>query len=152
MINIFLQFSFHECSQLKMVPLDDSNLAANRKVFFTTFKKCFVFQIFTIAVSGNISNYLQSANKAVHWRYDFHLVSYAATAITCYVWLVPLALWAAIKWTTTQAQDEEAIQVKYLYHEVTYASYKTIKLNNLGIWFYTLLAFIGNFILAYCVK
>uniref|UniRef100_A0A1E1W2L8 Protein YIPF n=1 Tax=Pectinophora gossypiella TaxID=13191 RepID=A0A1E1W2L8_PECGO len=63
--------------------------------------------IFTIAVSGNISNYLQSANKAVHWRYDFHLVSYAATAISCYVWIVPLALWAALKWTTVpDGQDE----------------------------------------------
>ncbi|XP_063365940.1 protein YIPF2 [Cydia amplana] len=63
--------------------------------------------IFTIAVSGNIASYLQSANKAVHWRYDFHLVSYAATAIFCYVWLVPVALWAALKWTTvTDRQDE----------------------------------------------
>ncbi|CAH2055958.1 unnamed protein product, partial [Iphiclides podalirius] len=63
--------------------------------------------IFTIAVSGNIANYLQSANKAVHWRYDFHLVSYAATAIVCYVWLVPLALWTALKWTTVpEGQDE----------------------------------------------
>ncbi|XP_068623155.1 protein YIPF2 [Battus philenor] len=63
--------------------------------------------IFTIAVSGNIANYLQSANKAVHWRYDFHLVSYAATAIFCYVWLVPLALWAALKWTIApEGQDE----------------------------------------------
>ncbi|KPJ21680.1 Protein YIPF1, partial [Papilio machaon] len=43
----------------------------------------------------------------VHWRYDFHLVSYAATAIFCYVWLVPLALWAALKWTTqTDGHDE----------------------------------------------
>ncbi|XP_023941775.1 protein YIPF1 [Bicyclus anynana] len=63
--------------------------------------------IFTIAVSGNISNYLQSANKAVRWRYNYHLVSYAASAILCYVWLVPLALWAALKWTSTaDSQDE----------------------------------------------
>lgn len=63
--------------------------------------------IFTIAVSGNIANYLHNANKSVQWRYDFHLVSYAATAIICYVWLVPLALWAALKWTTTpDGQDE----------------------------------------------
>lgn len=63
--------------------------------------------IFTIAVSGNIANYLQSINKAVIWRYNYHLVSYAATAIICYVWLVPLALWAALKWTTVpDGQDE----------------------------------------------
>ncbi|CAG9133055.1 unnamed protein product [Plutella xylostella] len=66
--------------------------------------------IFTIAVSGNIASYLQNVNSAMHWRYDFHLVSYAATAIICYVWIVPLALWGAIKWTTVEAQDEEAIQ------------------------------------------
>lgn len=64
--------------------------------------------IFTIAVSGNIASYLQNANsKGFLWRYDFHLVSIAATAISCYVWLVPLALWAALKWTTnTDAHDE----------------------------------------------
>ncbi|CAG4994289.1 unnamed protein product [Parnassius apollo] len=68
--------------------------------------------IFTIAVSGNIANYLQNANKAVHWRYDFHLVSYAATAILGYVWLVPLALWAALKWTVVpEGQDEIETQV-----------------------------------------
>ncbi|XP_045778340.1 protein YIPF1 [Maniola jurtina] len=67
--------------------------------------------IFTIAVSGNISNYLQHANTTVHWRYNYHLVSYAATAILCYVWLVPLALWAALKWTATDTQDEIETQV-----------------------------------------
>ncbi|XP_072945439.1 protein YIPF2 [Epargyreus clarus] len=57
--------------------------------------------IFTIAVSGNIASYLQNANRPMQqWRYDFHLVSYAATAIFSYVWLVPLALWAALRWTT----------------------------------------------------
>lgn len=71
------------------------------------------FQIFTIAVSGNIASYLQNTNKATHWRYDFHLVSYAATAIVCYVWLVPLALWAALKWTVrTDGHDEIENQVK----------------------------------------
>ncbi|KAL4702135.1 hypothetical protein ACJJTC_019411 [Scirpophaga incertulas] len=55
--------------------------------------------IFTIAVSGNIASYLQNTNNAVEWRYNFHIVSIAATAILCYVWLVPLALWAALKWT-----------------------------------------------------
>lgn len=71
------------------------------------------FQIFTIAVSGNIASYLQNANKkGFVWRYDFHLVSIAATAITCYVWLVPLALWAALKWTSSNdAHDEIENQV-----------------------------------------
>lgn len=54
--------------------------------------------IFTIAISGNIANYLQYAN--VHWKYDFHLVSYAATAICLYVMVVPLALWGLLKWSS----------------------------------------------------
>ncbi|CAB3225552.1 unnamed protein product [Arctia plantaginis] len=64
--------------------------------------------IFTIAVSGNIASYLQNANnKSFQWRYDFHMVSIAATAIATYVWIVPLALWASLKWTTnTDAHDE----------------------------------------------
>ncbi|XP_013195607.2 protein YIPF2 [Amyelois transitella] len=63
--------------------------------------------IFTIAVSGNIASYLQNTNTTVHWRYDFHLVSYAATAIVCYVWVVPLALWAALKWSIPPAGQDE---------------------------------------------
>ncbi|CAK1542772.1 unnamed protein product [Leptosia nina] len=63
--------------------------------------------IFTIAVSGNIASYLQNANKTIHWKYDFHLVSYASTAIFCYVWLVPLALWAALKWTTNPDNQDQ---------------------------------------------
>ncbi|KOB76337.1 Protein YIPF1 [Operophtera brumata] len=71
-----------------------------------------------------------NTNKAVHWRYDFHLVSYAATAIVCYVWLVPLALWAALKVTTQpEAQDEieiqntnKAVHWRYDFHLVSYAA------------------------------
>ncbi|XP_063983251.1 protein YIPF1 [Diachasmimorpha longicaudata] len=56
--------------------------------------------IFAIAVSGNLANYLQSAYTGQHhWRYEFHMVSYAATCICLYVWLVPMGLWAAVKWT-----------------------------------------------------
>lgn len=49
--------------------------------------------IFTVAISGNVSNYLQHANTQYHWKYDFHLVSYAATAIVLYISLVPLLFW-----------------------------------------------------------
>ncbi|XP_077283066.1 protein YIPF1 [Arctopsyche grandis] len=64
--------------------------------------------IFAIAISGNISNYLQHANTGYHWKYDFHLVSYAATAIFCYTWIVPLGLWGALKWTTPESSIEMA--------------------------------------------
>lgn len=56
--------------------------------------------VFTIAIAGNIANYLQYANEKYHWKYDFHLVSYAATAICLYVTLVPLSLWALLKWSS----------------------------------------------------
>lgn len=61
--------------------------------------------IFTIAISGNISNYLQHDEK-YHWRYDFKLVSYAATVIWIYVMLVPISLWAFLKWTVESPFDD----------------------------------------------
>jgi len=56
--------------------------------------------IFTIAISGNVANYLQHANAQYHWKYDFHLVSYAATAIILYISLIPLLFWILLKWST----------------------------------------------------
>ncbi|KAJ9595837.1 hypothetical protein L9F63_012992 [Diploptera punctata] len=54
--------------------------------------------VFTIAISGNLANYFQTATGDYHWRYDFHIVTYAATAIFSYAWLVPIALWGILKW------------------------------------------------------
>lgn len=65
--------------------------------------------IFTIAISGNIANYLQHANTKYHWKYDFHLVSYAATAIFLYVTLVPSVLWGLLKWSS-QVEDVEGLE------------------------------------------
>uniref|UniRef100_A0A2M4BUQ2 Protein YIPF n=1 Tax=Anopheles marajoara TaxID=58244 RepID=A0A2M4BUQ2_9DIPT len=55
--------------------------------------------IFTIAISGNMASYLQNTGNH-HWRYNFHLVSYAATAIILYTVLVPSALWGVLKWSS----------------------------------------------------
>uniref|UniRef100_A0A7G3AFR3 Protein YIPF n=1 Tax=Lutzomyia longipalpis TaxID=7200 RepID=A0A7G3AFR3_LUTLO len=55
--------------------------------------------IFSIAISGNVANYLQQADTNFRWHYNFHLVSYAATAIITYACLFPLGLWAAFKWS-----------------------------------------------------
>ncbi|KAL0273261.1 UNVERIFIED_CONTAM: hypothetical protein PYX00_005975 [Menopon gallinae] len=55
--------------------------------------------VFTIAVSGNVANYLQYAPTGEYkWKYDFHIISFAATAIFLYAFMVPLALWSFIKW------------------------------------------------------
>lgn len=72
--------------------------------------------VFSIAISGNMANYLQTASSAkYHWKYDFHVVSYAATCIFLYAWLLPLALWGALKWTyNSRNTEEELIQVCYI--------------------------------------
>ncbi|XP_018579071.1 protein YIPF1 [Anoplophora glabripennis] len=65
--------------------------------------------IFTIAISGNIANYLHYANTQYHWKYNFHLVSYAATTICLYVTLVPFILWGLLKWSS-QINDIEGLE------------------------------------------
>ncbi|XP_051165949.1 protein YIPF1 [Leptopilina boulardi] len=73
--------------------------------------------VFSIAVSGNIANYLQTVNYDRHnWKYEFHIITGAATCIFLYAWLLPLALWGALKWTTSQPSTqgeliEEAPQI-----------------------------------------
>lgn len=58
--------------------------------------------VFSIAISGNLANYLQAGaanpNQDYHWKYDFHAVTISATAIYSYAWIVPLGLWGALKW------------------------------------------------------
>lgn len=66
--------------------------------------------IFTIAISGNVTNYLQHASEKYHWKYDFHLVSYAATTICLYVTLVPFVLWCILKYTAQTSDIEELEQ------------------------------------------
>ncbi|XP_054730707.1 protein YIPF1 [Anastrepha obliqua] len=62
--------------------------------------------IFSIAISGNIASYLQHANDNYHWRYNFHLVSYAATCIFIYANLFPIALWAVFKYSLKPVTDD----------------------------------------------
>ncbi|XP_001605794.2 protein YIPF1 [Nasonia vitripennis] len=69
--------------------------------------------IFAIAISGNLANYFQTASSGnYHWKYDFHIVSYAATCIFLYAWLLPLVLWGALKWSKSQepTANDELIQ------------------------------------------
>ncbi|XP_049290468.1 protein YIPF1 [Anopheles funestus] len=67
--------------------------------------------IFTIAISGNMASYLQNTGNH-HWRYNFHLVSYSATAIIMYTLLVPCALWGFLKWSIRPSEldmEEEEV-------------------------------------------
>ncbi|XP_055389138.1 protein YIPF1 [Condylostylus longicornis] len=61
--------------------------------------------IFSIAITGNIADYLQRADLNYEWKYNFHLVSYAATAIYIYACFVPISLWAIFKWTLKPNED-----------------------------------------------
>lgn len=65
--------------------------------------------IFSIAISGNIANYLQHSASEYQWKYDFHMVSIAATTIFLYVILVPFILWALLKYSISPVEDIEGI-------------------------------------------
>ncbi|KAK7874338.1 hypothetical protein R5R35_007810 [Gryllus longicercus] len=54
--------------------------------------------IFAIAISGNLANYLQTAGKDFHWKYNFRVVTYAASAVYSYAWITPMVLWAYLRW------------------------------------------------------
>ncbi|RWS15999.1 hypothetical protein B4U79_15411 [Dinothrombium tinctorium] len=49
--------------------------------------------IFTIAIFGNISDYLRSEGEADVWHYDFHKLGLAASTVFTYTVCVPLFLW-----------------------------------------------------------
>ncbi|CAL4119542.1 unnamed protein product [Meganyctiphanes norvegica] len=58
--------------------------------------------VFSTAITGNLANYFHMVGENT-WRYDFHKVTFAATAIFLYAWLVPLAVWGALKWRGSSA-------------------------------------------------
>lgn len=59
--------------------------------------------VFTTAIAGNLANYLSSAGKDYQWRYDFHQVTFAATAIFSYWWLLPACIYGVLWWRKSQA-------------------------------------------------
>lgn len=59
--------------------------------------------VFTTAIAGNLANYLSSAGQDYHWRYDFHQVTFAATAIFSYWWLLPAVIYGVLWWRKSQA-------------------------------------------------
>lgn len=74
--------------------------------------------VFTIAISGNLANYLQTAaSGSYHWKYDFHAVTFSATAIFAYAWLLPSILWGILKW-----QGSQQVNVKNNYIILYYRS------------------------------
>ncbi|XP_013414489.1 protein YIPF1 isoform X2 [Lingula anatina] len=59
--------------------------------------------IFTTAITGNLANYFHTEGRDYEWKYDFHKVTFSATAIFSYWLLVPLALWGFLWWRRSSA-------------------------------------------------
>ncbi|XP_076977904.1 protein YIPF2 isoform X1 [Tamandua tetradactyla] len=54
---------------------------------------------FVLAITGNLTLVLaQRRDPSIHYSPQFHKVTVAGTAIYCYAWLVPLALWGFLRW------------------------------------------------------
>eukprot|EP00079_Xenopus_tropicalis_P008419 XP_002931506.1 PREDICTED: protein YIPF1 [Xenopus tropicalis] len=71
--------------------------------------------IFTITISGNLSNFLLHQGKPkYHYVPEFRKVSIAATAIYAYTWLVPLALWGFLTWRQSKVMS----MVSYSFLEI----------------------------------
>jgi len=62
--------------------------------------------IFTIAISGNLARFFQHDHSSeFKWHYNFHLVSYASTSIIMYICVMPVAIWAVLKWSVNLGDD-----------------------------------------------
>lgn len=62
--------------------------------------------IFTIGISGNLANFFQHDHTSEFvWHYNFHLVSYASTCIIMYICVMPIAIWAVLKWSVNLNDD-----------------------------------------------
>ncbi|KAG7169910.1 YIPF1-like [Homarus americanus] len=59
----------------------------------------------TTAITGNLANYLATpTNETYVWRYEFRKVTFAASAIFAYAWLIPLAVWGLLVWRGSRAK------------------------------------------------
>ncbi|VDH98417.1 Hypothetical predicted protein [Mytilus galloprovincialis] len=59
--------------------------------------------VFTTAIAGNLANYLSMGSSAdYNWKYDFHKVSFAATAIFSYWWILPGVIFGFLWWSGNQ--------------------------------------------------
>ncbi|XP_064477267.1 protein YIPF1-like isoform X2 [Ornithodoros turicata] len=61
--------------------------------------------IVTTSVSSNVANYLESVGETKHfWHTDYTRVSFASSAILLYIFLVPLILWAGLKYRSIETR------------------------------------------------
>ncbi|XP_054931522.1 protein YIPF1 isoform X2 [Dermacentor andersoni] len=61
--------------------------------------------VVTTSVSSNVASYLETAGQSKDfWHTDYTRVSFASTAITVYMFLVPLVLWAVLKYRKVESR------------------------------------------------
>lgn len=69
--------------------------------------------VFTIAISGNLASYLQNAANGHVWKYNFHHVTLAGTAIFCYAWILPTCLWGFLKFRGSEQEVSFSIRINF---------------------------------------
>lgn len=96
--------------------------------------------VFSIAISGNVARYMQqaldsspTAAAAVHWHYNFHLVSLAASFVLFYVCGGATAMWAIFKWSLKRVDPN---------FETDTSSYTPTLMSLLCVYGYSLAIFI----------
>lgn len=61
--------------------------------------------VVTTSVSSNVASYLETAGQSKDfWHTDYTRVSFASTAIMVYMFLVPLVLWAVLKYRKVESR------------------------------------------------
>ncbi|XP_067929898.1 protein YIPF1-like [Watersipora subatra] len=53
---------------------------------------------FSIAITGNMADFFATSGQNFIWKYDFGLVSLAATVIFGYWLVIPLIIWGVLRW------------------------------------------------------
>ncbi|GAB1603130.1 protein YIPF1-like [Argonauta hians] len=99
--------------------------------------------VFTTAIAGNLANYFQTKGQNYHWQYDFHKVTFAATAIFSYWWIIPSMLFGLLWWRGSSAGYSflEMISV-YGYSLAIYIPISILWVVQIN-WFQWLLVIIG---------
>ncbi|XP_075527458.1 protein YIPF1 isoform X5 [Dermacentor variabilis] len=61
--------------------------------------------VVTTSVSSNVASYLETAGQSKDfWHTDYTRVSFASTAIMVYMFMVPLVLWAVLKYRKVESR------------------------------------------------
>jgi len=71
--------------------------------------------IFTIAITGNIVNYMQNFGTDYKWHTDFHKVTSSAATILAYWWLIPTGIFMLLRWRLTESNEFSFIELLSIY-------------------------------------